>query len=106
MDNKELDVLLRETLGADVPAPAYLDTRLRGTLSLARREGRSVAIWWLPLAVALLAALAASLLAAALPMPLVWLAAAGAWASALGVVALTIVGLACFDLRRKGRLTI
>lgn len=106
MNDKELDAMLMQTLGTTPAQPACLDARLRGTLSLARREGRAVSVWWLPLVVSLLTAVGTTVPAILMPTSLLLLVATGTWASALWLLALTVVGLLRFDLRKRGSIVL
>lgn len=103
MNDKELDALLDEALGADVEKPNYLDTRLRGGLALARKEGRGISLWWLPLALALAAALPLFLLGLLAPWPVGPALRTCAGVTVAGAAIFTAVGLKCFDLKEKGR---
>lgn len=103
MDDRELDVFLREALGDGAESPPYLDARLRGELALARREGKSLSVWWLPFALSLEVGAVSVLLGGLLPWPVNVLLTLSALFTVGAAGALTLVGLACFDLRRKGR---
>lgn len=106
MKNEELEVLLGESLGANLPAPPYLNTRLAGTLALARKAPRSISLWWLPLAMTLALALPAFLLGMLVPWPGNVVLKLGAVLTVAAAAAFTAVGLLCFDLREKGRVVL
>ena len=103
MNDKELDLLLGEALGEQPETPAYLNTRLRGELSVGRKAGRGISLWWLPLALSLGMGIPVFLLGALMPWPL---SAVLKGFGVLGVASAALftgVGLVCFDLREKGR---
>lgn len=103
MNDRELDALLREALAGEDEAPQYLNTRLRGELALAGKRPRGLSVWWLPLALSLAVGAALVLLGGVLPWPVGLLLALSALFTVGGVSVFTLVGLLCFDLRRKGR---
>lgn len=103
MKDNELDALLSETLGGEVEKPDYLDTRLKGELAVARKTGRGFSLWWLPLAMTIAACLPIFLLGALMPWPASVILQVSAAAGVAVAAIFTAVGLACFDLREKGR---
>lgn len=103
MNEKELEALLAETLGADAQRPNYLDTRLRGELSAARETGRGLSLWWLPLALTVGVCLPMFLLGVLMPWPMSMMLQVAAISTVVAAAIFTGVGLACFDLKEKGR---
>lgn len=103
MDDRELDALLREALDGEDDIPRYLNTRLRGELALARKGPRGFSVWWLPLALSMAVGAAMVLLGGLLPWPVSLLLALSALFTVGAAAVFTLVGLLCFDLRRKGR---
>ncbi len=103
MYDKELDIILSETLGREAHRPDYLDTRLRGELAMARKTGRGISLWWLPLALSLGVGAVLVLLGALLPWPVNFVLAVASVVTVVTTTAFTVVGLACFGLRKKGR---
>lgn len=103
MRDEELDALLGETLSADVEAPNYLNTRLKGELAVARETGWGISLWWLPLALAVAAGLPVFMLGVLAPWPARMVLQVSAVAAVAAAAVFTAVGLACFNLREKGR---
>lgn len=103
MEDKKLDALLGEALGGDVKAPNYLNTRLKGELAVARRTGRGFSFWWLPLALSLGLGAPTFLLGVLMPWPVSVILQVSAVFAVAAAAVFTAVGLACFDLREKGR---
>lgn len=106
MNDKELDLLLAESLGSAAEPPPYLDTRLRGELALARKTPRGFSLWWLPLALSTAMGLVMFLSGALMPWPVDLLLQLSAVLTVLTTAAFTLVGLFCFDLREKGRVAL
>lgn len=106
MKDNELDLLLSETLTAEIEKPNYMDTRLRGELAVARKAGRGLSLWWLPLALTLGLGAPTFLLGVLMPWPVSVVLQVSAVLAAVTAAVFTAVGLACFDLREKGRVVL
>ncbi|SBV92304.1 hypothetical protein KL86CLO1_10231 [uncultured Eubacteriales bacterium] len=104
MDDKELELLLQEELGKAEAQPPHLNVRLRGELALARRRARALPVWWLPFALSLAVGAVLVPLGEVLPWPINLLLTFSAMFSVGAAGAFTLMGLICFDLRRKGRI--
>lgn len=104
MNDKELDALLQKAVGQPVQPPDYVNTRLRGELALARRAGRSLSLWWLPLALAVAVSLPLFLLGVLAPWPARVLLKICAVLPAGATALLTVAGLLCFDLKERGKI--
>jgi hypothetical protein len=103
MNDKELDLILQDALGDGETQPPYLDARLRGELALARRGSRALSVWWLPFVLSLALGAVSVLLGGVLPWPVNLLLTLSALFTVGAAGAFTLLGLVCFDLKRKGR---
>lgn len=101
MTDRELDALLRETLGAEERPPTAADARVRRALDM-RRDRKGISLWWAPLACSFVMGAVLCLVGGLLPWPLEFLCRTAALGGAAATAVLTAVGLLRFDLREKG----